>query len=150
MVLTVMPCIVLGQPHLLGLSVALTVTALDLLASVGGTVNFLYLVGICSGSYSSGFGSHNLPIVADRFSGDQHVARTDRVCTHCGGTSVSTAVTDELHMIHECPVLQPLRIHVQYAALFTPDTDTMRSIFAQQDHIQVFKFVLNCLDFLKL
>ena len=45
-VLTVMPCIVLGQPHLLGLSVALTITGLDLLASVGGTVNFLYLVGV--------------------------------------------------------------------------------------------------------
>ena len=54
-VLTVVPCIVLGQPHLLGLSVALTITGLDLLASVGGTVNFLYLVGVCSGSYSSGF-----------------------------------------------------------------------------------------------
>ena len=64
--------------------------------------------------------------------------------THCGGT----AVADELHMVHECPVLQPLRL--QYAALFTPDTDTMRSFFAQQDHIQVFKFVLDCLDFLKL
>ena len=83
-------------------------------------------------------GSHNLPTVAGRFSGDQHVARTDRVCTHsvCGGT----AVADELHIIHECPVLQPLRL--QYAALFTPDTDTMRSFFAQQDHMQVFKFVL--------
>ena len=73
-----------------------------------------------------------------------HVARADRVCTHCGGA----AVADELHMIHECPVLQPLRL--QYAALFTPDTDTMRSFFAQQDHMQVFKFVLDCLDFLKL
>ena len=41
-------------------------------------------------------GSHNLPIVAGRFSGDQHVARADRVCTHCGGI----AVADELHMIH--------------------------------------------------
>ena len=77
-------------------------------------------------------GSHNLPIVAGRFSGDQHVARADRVCTHCGGI----AVADELHMIHECPVLQPLRL--QYAALFTPDTNTMRSFFAQQDHMRVF------------
>ena len=67
-----------------------------------------------------------------------------KVCTHCGGT----AVADELHMIHECPVLQPFRL--QYAALFTPDTDTMRSFSAQQDHMQVFKFVLDCLDFLKL
>ena len=88
--------------------------------------------------------SHNLPIVAGRFSGDQHVASTDRVCTHCGGI----AVADELHMIHECPVLQPLE--VQYAALFTPDTNTMKSFFARQDHMQVFKFVLDCLDFLKL
>ena len=68
----------------------------------------------------------------------------DRVCTHCGGI----AVADELHMIHECPVLQPLRL--QYAALFTPDTNTMRSFFAQQDHMRVFKFVLDCLDFLNL
>ena len=68
----------------------------------------------------------------------------DRVCTHYGGI----AVADELHMIHECPVLQPLML--EYAALFTPDTNTMRSFFAQQDHMQVFKFVLDCLDFLIL
>ena len=68
--------------------------------------------------------SHNLPIVAGRFSVDQHVARTDRVCTPCGGI----AVANELRMIHECPILQPLRL--QYAALFTPDTNTMRSFFA--------------------
>ena len=53
-VLTVMPCTVLGQPHLLELSVALTITGLNFLASVGDTVNFLYLVGVCNGSYSSG------------------------------------------------------------------------------------------------
>ena len=88
--------------------------------------------------------SQNLPIIAGRFFGDQHVARTDRVCTHCGGI----AAADVLHMIHECPDLQPLRL--QYAALFTPDTNTVRSFFAQQDHMQVFKFVLDCLDFLKL
>ena len=64
------------------------------------------------------------------------VARADRVCTHCGGI----AIADELHMIHECPVLQPLRL--QYAALFTPDTNTMRSFFAQRDHMRVFKFWL--------
>ena len=89
-------------------------------------------------------GSHSLPIVAGRFAGGQHVARTDRVCTHCGGV----AVADELHMIHECPVLQPLR--QRYAALFSTNTDTMRSFFAQQDHMQVFNFVLDCLDFLGL
>ena len=56
-----------------------------------------------------------LPVIASRCSGDQHVAST-----HCGGI----AVADALHMIHECPVLQPLRL--QYAALFTPDNNTMR------------------------
>ena len=127
-VLTVMPCIVLRQPHLLGLSVALTITALD--------KRRRYCQLPVSGRRMQRFlqfrlGSHNLPIVAGGFSGDQHVARTDRVCTHCGGT----VVADELHMIHECPVLQPLRL--QYAALFTPDTDTMMSFFAQQDHVQV-------------
>ena len=66
------------------------------------------------------------------------------MCVHYGGI----AVADELHMIYECPVLQPLRL--QYAALFTPDIDTMRSPFAQQDHMQVFNFVLDCLDVLKL
>ena len=141
-----MPYTVLGQPHLLGLSAALNITALDLLASVDDTVSCLFLAGICNAFYSFRLASHNLPIVAGRFSGDQHVARTDRVCTHCGGI----AVADESHMIHGsgCPVLQPLRL--QYAALFTPDTNTMRSFFAQQDHMQVVKFVLDCLDFLKL
>ncbi len=38
----------------------------------------------------------------------------------------------------------------QYAALFTADTDTMRSFFAQQDHMQVFNFILDCLDFLNI
>ena len=44
--------------------------------------------------------------------------------------------------------VQPLR--QQYAALFTADTDTMRSFFAQQDHMQVFNFILDCLDFLNI
>ena len=47
-------------------------------------------------------GSHQLPIVLGRFAGGQHVARANRVCTHCG----SVAVADELHMIFECPALQ--------------------------------------------
>ena len=41
--------------------------------------------------------------------------------------------------IRTCTVLQ-------YAALFTEDTHTMRPFFAQQDHMQVLKFVLNCLE----
>ena len=38
--------------------------------------------------------------------------------------------------------------HLGYNML--PDTDTMMSFFAQQNHMQVFTFVLDCLDFLKL
>ena len=54
--LTVLTCTVLGQPHLLELSVALTIIGLNLSASVGDTVNFLYLVGVCNGSYSTSSG----------------------------------------------------------------------------------------------
>jgi len=85
-------------------------------------------------------GSHQLPIVLGRFAGGQRVARASRVCTHCG----SVAVADEMHMIFECPALHTLR--QQYAPLFSIDTDTMRSFFAQRDHMQVFKFVLSWLD----
>ncbi len=43
-VLTVMPYTVLRQPRLLGLSAALTIIGLDLIANVGGTVSYLFLV----------------------------------------------------------------------------------------------------------
>ncbi len=82
-------------------------------------------------------GSHQLPVVLGRFAGCQHVARANRVCTHCGGV----AVTDEMHMIFECPALHALT--QQYAPLFSTNTNTMRSFFAQQDHRQGFKFVLH-------
>ena len=52
--------------------------------------------------------------------------------------------TDELHMIFECPALQAVR--QRYASLFSANTDFMRSFFAQQDHMQDFKFVLDCHD----
>jgi len=98
----------------------------------------------CSPNSPNSVRNHSLPIVPGRLSGGQHVNRADRVCSHCGGH----AVADELHMVHECSALQPLR--QQYAALFTADTDTMRSFFAQQDHMQVFNFILDCLDFLDI
>ncbi len=85
-------------------------------------------------------GSHQLPVVLGRFAGGRHVARVNRVCTHCG----SVAVADEIHMIFECPALQAVR--QRYAPLFSMVTITMRSFLAQQDHMQVFKFVLDCLD----
>ena len=74
-------------------------------------------------------------------SGGQHVDRANRVCVHCGGLFI----TGELHMVYECPALQPLRQH--YAPLFSTQTDTMTSFIAQKDHMQVFKFILDCLDF---
>jgi len=85
-------------------------------------------------------GSHQLPIVLGRFAGGQHVARVNRVCTHCG----RVAVADELHMIFECPALQAVR--QRYAPLFSTGTNTMRSCSAQQYHMQVFKFFLDFLD----
>ena len=85
-----------------------------------------------------------MPIVTGRY-GSQYVARSDRICSHCGPGSFA----DGLLVVHECPALQPLR--QQYSTLFTPDeTDTMRSFFAQRDHMQVFEFVLDCLDFLDI
>jgi len=84
-------------------------------------------------------GSHQLPIVVGHFAGTQHVARASRICTHCGSVAVAYA----MHIILECPALHTLR--QQYAPLFSTDTDTMRSLFAQ-DHMKVFKLVLSCLD----
>ena len=88
--------------------------------------------------------SHALPSVVGRYAGSQHLDRADRFCSHCGRGSIA----DELHVVFECPVLQPLR--QRYKDLFTPDTDTMRSFFGQRDHMQVFRFILDCLDFLEL
>ncbi len=48
-----MPCIVLGQPRLLGLLHAHIIIGLDLLARIGGTVSYLFLVGACSTFCSS-------------------------------------------------------------------------------------------------
>lgn len=67
-------------------------------------------------------GSHQLPIVLGRFAEGQHVARANRVCTHC----VSVAVADALNMISECPALQAVR--QQYAPLVSTNTNTMRHV----------------------
>ena len=59
--------------------------------------------------------------------------------------TVGRANAAELYVVFECPVLQP---HPQqYEDLFTPNTDTMRSVFGQRAHIcmQVFRFILDCL-----
>ena len=115
---------------------------LNLLASIGGIVGCLFLVGACSGFYSL-----DLALISCRLFLNVLLVLSEpvgpRVCTHCGSVAVNN-VADELHMISECPALQAVR--QRYASLFFANTDTMRSSFAQQDHLQVFKFVLDCLD----
>ena len=43
-------------------------------------------------------------------------------------------------------IVTPLR--QTYADLFTDDTDSMRAFFAQQDHMRVLHFIVDCLDFM--
>ncbi|DBA73557.1 TPA: hypothetical protein ACH3X2_009800 [Trebouxia sp. C0005] len=88
-------------------------------------------------------GCHGLPIAAGRIAGAAHIARANRVCLACN----SGAVGDERHLIFECTALASLRL---YASLFTGSTDTMRSFFAQPDHMGVFHYVVDCLDFMMI
>ena len=84
-------------------------------------------------------GCHSLPLA-----GAAHVARAHRVCLACN----SGAMGDEMHLVFECTALASLRS--RYASLFTGTTDTMRSFFAQPDHIGVFHYVVDCLDFMTI
>ena len=85
-------------------------------------------------------GCHGLPIAAGRWAA-AHVVRADRLCTCCD----DGALGDERHLVFECTALAPLR--QTYADLFTGDTGSMRAFFAQQDHMRVFHFIVDCLDF---
>ena len=105
-VLTVMPYTVLGQPRLLGLSAALTITGLDLLASVGNTVSCLFLAGVCNAFYSSGLLLTACPLLLVDFPGTNML----RELTGYAHTTVASLLPNEVHMIHECLVLQPLRL----------------------------------------
>ena len=89
-------------------------------------------------------GCHGLPIAAGRFAGAAHVDRAESVCLFCD----SGAVGDERHLVFDCVALAPLRS--QHTNLFTGNTDTMRSLFAQPDHMGVFRYVMDCLDFMKI
>ncbi|DBA76095.1 TPA: hypothetical protein ACH3X1_009839 [Trebouxia sp. C0004] len=89
-------------------------------------------------------GCHSLPVAAGRLAGAAHVARAHRVCLACN----SGAVGDEMHLVFECTALASLRS--RYASLFTGTTGTMRSFFAQPDHIGVFRYVVDCLDFIMI
>ena len=85
-----------------------------------------------------------LPVAIGRLAGAGHVDRANRVCLACN----SGAVGDEKHMIFECAAIAPLR--QQHVDLFTPRTDTMRSFFAQQDHLGVLNYVIDCLNFMNI
>ena len=89
-------------------------------------------------------GCHGLLIATGRLAGAGHVDRANRVCLACN----SGAIGDEKHMVFECTALAPLR--QQYADLFTPRTETMRSFFAQQDHLGVLNYVIDCLSFMNM
>ena len=89
-------------------------------------------------------GCHSLPVAAGRLAGAAHVDRAHRVCLACN----SGAVGDEKHLVFECAALASLRS--RYASMFTGSTDTMRSFFAQPDHIGVFHYEVDCLDFMMI
>ncbi len=89
-------------------------------------------------------GCHGLPVAAGRLAGAAHVGRAHRVCLACNGG----AVGDEMHLIFECTALASPRS--RYASLFTDTAGTMRSFFAQPDHIGVFHYVVDCLDFMMI
>ena len=85
-------------------------------------------------------GCHGLPIATGRLAGAGHVDRANRVCLACN----SGAIGDVKHMIFECAALAPFR--QQHADLFTPQTETMRTFSAQQDHLGVLNYVIDCLN----
>ena len=89
-------------------------------------------------------GCHRLPIDAGRFAGAAHGDRAQRVCLFCN----SGAVGDERQLMFDCVALAPWRS--EHAGLFTGSTDTMKSVFAQPDHVGVFHNVIDCLDFMKI
>ncbi len=89
-------------------------------------------------------GCHGLPVAGGRLAGAAHVGRAHRVCLACNGG----AVGDEMHLIFECTALASLRS--RYASLFTDTAGTMRSFFAQPDHIGVFHYVVDCLNFMMI
>lgn len=78
------------------------------------------------------------------FAGAAHVDRAHRVCLGCN----TGAVGIDKHLVFECVALASLRS--QYAGLFTYSADTMRSVCAQPDHIEVFYSVVDCLDIMMI
>lgn len=88
-----------------------------------------------------------MQIVLGRFAGGEHVAGAIRLYRYCDGV----AVVDAMHMICECSTLHTLEsaytnLDSSMLLCFT-NVDTMRSFFAQQNHMQVSEFVASWLAF---
>ena len=75
-------------------------------------------------------GCHGLPIATGRLAGAGHVDRANRGFLACN----SGAIGDEKHMVFECTALAPLR--------------QQHANFAQQDHLGVLNYAIDCLDFI--
>lgn len=68
------------------------------------------------------------------------VVRASKQCTSCSAGSLS----DERHLVFECAPLAAIR--AKYSDLFTATTHTMRSFFAQREHLGVFHYDIDCLN----
>ena len=89
-------------------------------------------------------GRHKLSIATGRRAG---VVRASRHCTFCS----AGALGDKMHLVFECAYLVfecafLAALRAKYADLFTTTTTTMRSFFAQSDHLRVFHYVIDCLN----
>ena len=92
-------------------------------------------------------GCYGLPVATGRLAGAGHVGRANTICLACNSGGVGDENSSK-HMICECTALAPLR--QQHVVLFTPRTDTMRSFFAQQNHLGVLNYVVDCLNFMNI
>ena len=68
--------------------------------------------------------------------------------TYCFVSLLSVALGDERHFILERAALASLQS--RYADLLTGSTDTMRSFFAQPVCLGIFRYVIDCLNFVKI
>ena len=64
------------------------------------------------------------------------MARADRVCSHCADRSVA----DEMHVVFEVSCFTASHTVILYAALFTSETDAMRSFFGTEGPHAGFQF----------
>ncbi len=126
------------------LFLALTNSDLGHTAFVGVIVICLFLAGACSAFCSLGLVAiaYLLLLVV------WLVLLMLTGLTGCAWLAIVVLWGDEMHLVFECAALASLRS--RYASLFTGSTDTMRSFFAQPDHVGVFHYVVDCLDFMMI